>query len=232
MEPVENEGSRRFAPGTMDHVLSEIDSPEIRESILRIAHESGVRQEDPVWMVIRLILEAQDAKTWAGGAAKAAGEAADRIREEIRSLPDQIRESAGAGGEAVEKTVKEAGVLAAGEVRSAGLDVGKALIAAIRKEGGDLEKSLKTAASGKKDEIVGGWLVDLSAAASKHQTAKLWKWVSVGLLAGVLFLVAGASGTWYYMSRQVSEISLSCSALGEKILVYKGQKFCYRILPN
>lgn len=203
--------------------------------IMKTAHRYKVDENDPTWILISLILDAQDAKTWAGGAAKAAGEAADKIRDEIRGLPEKIKESAVTGGESVKEAVRNAGGAAAGEVRNAGLDVGKALIAVIRKEGGDLEKALKGAAAGKKDEIVGGWLVALDAAAAKHQTARLWKWLSIGMLAGALFALAGAGGTWFYMKSlppQLSTFTGDCTGSGEERTEdSNGNPVCFKHLP-
>lgn len=223
----------------MDELMQRLTA-EQRERALRIAHKYGIEEGDVTWTLVLMILDGQESKEWAGGAAKAAGEAADRVRDEIRGLPEKIKESAGAGGEAVKKTVEDAGVSAAEEVKKAGIDVGRALVGAIRKEGGDFEKTLKATASSKKDEIVGGWLVALDSAAAKHQAARLWKWASVGMLAGLLLVLFGAWGGWFYFSGKTEvaqappppPLSLDCSGAGEeRSKDSNGMPICIRHLP-
>ncbi len=251
METEENEESQRFAPGSMDDVLSGIDSPEIRERILRIAHEAGVRPEDPLWVIIVLILKAQEAKSWAGKAAEAAGTAADSVRNAIEALPARIKSSVGDAGGDLRQTIRAAGDDSAKSIMTAGVEIGKALIDAIRKESSGFEKNLLKISEKKKDEVVNGWLKSLSEAARAHQTVNRTKWFVFGLLSALVFLAAGAGAGWYYMSgkldqlrllatekiRQVESesggtVSLSCNRPGEKTFTDKtGARYCYRLIP-
>lgn len=75
----------------MDAVLDRLTA-EQREKALRIAHKYGISEGDVTWVLVLMLLDAKDSKLWAGRAAQSAGEAADRVRDEIRSLPEKIKE--------------------------------------------------------------------------------------------------------------------------------------------
>ena len=193
MENEEDQSTpERFAPGTMDHVLSGIESPEIREKILRIAHEAGVRKEDPVWTLILLILDAQDSKTWAGQAAQAAGEAADRIRDEIRGLPGAVSAGAIDGAEKAKKAL-EAAIVAA--MRQSAGDIA----AQGRELRGQVQSALSAfvpALKDKEDEVVKTWRANLAAAAKADRAGTETKWMWIGLVTALFLLLAGGAGGW------------------------------------
>jgi len=191
MENEELPETARFAPGSMDYVLSEIENPDVRERILRIAHESGIHKEDPVWSLILLVQAAQDSKEWAGKAAQAAGDAADRVREAIQSLPEKIKESAGTGVKVVKETVGDAGAAAAAEVKDAGMMVGKALVQAIRKESEIFKSGLASSGQAAKEQTLEELKADLSHAVNSALKIRFTTTLLVSVLS-ILAVVVGA----------------------------------------
>lgn len=231
--------------------LSELSTDE-KLRALELAHKYRIPDGDPVWHVVSLVLESQEAKSWAGKAAEAAGVAADSVRSAIEALPGRIKTSVIDSGGDLRQTIRAAGDDSAKSIMTAGVEIGKALIDAIRKESSGFEKNLLKISEKKKDEVINHWLKSLSEAARAHQTVNRTKWFVFGLLSALVFLAAGAGAGWYYMSgkldqlrllatekiRQVESetggtISLSCNRPGEKTFVDKtGAKYCYRLIPN
>ena len=205
---MENEGREktdpaRFAPGTMDQVLSGIDSSEIREKILRIAHESGVQREDPAWTLILLIVEAHAAKEWSGKAAQAAGVAADRIRTELGGLPDVIKTSVGSGMD-----------IAANKLREASSQISAAAGAEIVKMQEAAKANIANALGGTlKGEIEKA--VNQLKSQSNRPLHKKW-----GIAMGVAVLVALVLGGWGFrdITTYYEKVGYdSKAALNEKI---------------
>lgn len=169
----------RFAPGSMDQVLSGIDSSEIRERILRVAHESGVQREDPVWTLILLIVEAHTAREWSGKAAQAAGLAADRIRTEMDELPEVIKTSVGSGMD-----------IAANKLREASNQISAAAGAEIVKAQESAKANIAAALGTILENKIGD-VVDRLRSQSNRPLHKKWL---VALGAGLL--VAACFGAW------------------------------------
>ena len=167
----------------MDHVLSQTEFPEIREKILRIAHESGVKQEDPVWTLILLILEAHEAKAWSGQSCKAAGEAADRTRNEIRNLPSTVKIAV---ADAMSSAAGSIVAAADGEVNKS-VEAGKAAMAKA------LSEAMSDAVTKAIDQIVKSTSV-MALKIQARKWALIGGWTSVIL---VMVLVSGASWEAY-----------------------------------
>ena len=215
----------------MDEATKEMD-PESREKALRIAHKYQIGEEDPAWTFISLLLDAQAAKEWAGGAAKAAGEAADRIRDEIRSLPDKIRESAGAGAEVVKETVGDAGAAAAAEVKDAGMLVGKALVQVIRNESEIFRSGLVSSGKAAKEQTLEELKADLSDAVNSALKTRFTTTVLLSVLS-ILVIVAGAyifgaqNGPLFGpMSKEYSHF-LACDKAGWEIKEFEDGNHCF-----
>lgn len=221
---MKKEESQRFAPGSMDHVLSQTEFPEIREKILRIAHESGVKQEDPVWTLILLILEAHEAKAWSGQACKAAGEAADRTRNEIRNLPSTVKIA-----------VEEAMTSSAGSiVAAADGEVQKSVAAGKASMADALNKTMSDAVTKAIDQIV----KSTAAVALKIQARK---WLQIGIVTNaiVIFVLAGGAGWYGYKAGRAggfisgvkigeyAQHFLKCDRPGWKIGIIKGVRVCW-----
>ncbi|AKS23491.1 hypothetical protein ABH19_06620 [Leptospirillum sp. Group II 'CF-1'] len=228
MENEELPETARFAPGSMDYVLSEIENPDVRERILRIAHESGIHKEDPVWSLILLVQAAQDSKEWAGKAAQAAGDAADRVRDAIHSLPEKIRESVGAGVEAVKETVGTAGVEAASEIKTAGITVGRALVEAIRKESETFKSELNLSAKSKKEETLEELKSDLSSAVNSAMKTRFTSTLLISVLL-ILATIIGTGAAGYVYGKKLTPNS--CVS-GENFFSERGGKhWCVRRIP-
>lgn len=84
----DEENNQNISP--FQRVLSELPDDE-KIKVLELAHKHGIPDGDPVWHVVLLVRDAQNAQSWACQAAQAAGEAADRVRDELRALPDIIK---------------------------------------------------------------------------------------------------------------------------------------------
>jgi hypothetical protein len=221
----------RFAPGSMDHVLSGIDSPEVREKILRIAHESGVQKEDPAWSLILLILEANTSKEWSGKAAQAAGAAADRIRREILGLPKVIITSVGSGMDVAANKLKEAeDKIIEGSKK------------AIEKAEGEAKKSLANAVNDKVSEAAQN-AINLIVNSTHVEALKIQarKWALIG---GVIaFGLIGTTAWWSWSHGEKvgydAKASLNeelrtgwthfanCDKPGWKIEIQSGKKICF-----
>jgi hypothetical protein len=126
----------------LDQAL-EVIPDDLHTDVLKLAHKYRVDETDPTWILLRLAVEAQDAKVWAGGAAKAAGEAADRVRESMQALPSSISSAVSVSASEVKTVIDDAGVEAGKEVKKAGFDVGKAILDAIIIEKGKLVGAIK-----------------------------------------------------------------------------------------
>lgn len=178
----------------LDQAL-EVIPDDLHTDVLKLAHKYRVDETDPTWILLRLAVEAQDAKVWAGGAAKAAGDAADRVRDEIRGLPEKIKTGAETGAEAAKKTVEDAGIGAAKEIRDAGISVGQALVGAIRKEGDDFGEKIDKVAGKKKKEVVDEFKRDFDRTIQTAIKVSYSKGVIlIVLMFTALFALSGAIG--------------------------------------
>ena len=75
----------------LDEALNRLPT-EKRIQALKIAHKFQIDERDPVWQLVVLAIESEISKQWSCKAAEAAGVAADRVRDEIRGLPEKIKE--------------------------------------------------------------------------------------------------------------------------------------------
>jgi len=231
MEKKKESQPARFAPGSMDHVLAGIDSPEAREKILRIAHESGVQKEDPAWTLIQLILEANTSKEWAGKAAQAAGAAADRTRQEILGLPKVIIASVGSGMNVAANKLKEAeDKIIEGSKK------------AIEEAEGEAKKSLSNAVNNKVSDAAQN-AINLIVNSTHVEVLKIQarKWALIGGVTAFGLLGTTAWWSWSHGEKVGYDAKASlndeigktwpqivnCSDPGWKIEMRNGEKWCY-----
>ena len=167
-------------------------TPDEKVRALELARKAGIPDGDPVWRVVLLALDAQDSKTWAGQAAQAAGEAADRIRDEIRGLPGAVSAGAIDGAEKAKKAL-EAAIVAA--MRQSAGDIA----AQGRELRGQVQSALSAfvpALKDKEDEVVRAWRANLAAAAKADRAGTETKWMWIGLVTALFLLLAGGAGGW------------------------------------
>lgn len=192
----------------------------------------GIRADDPIWILVLGVRQAEQAKAWAGQAAQAAGEAADRVREAIHSLPEKIKESAGAGVEAVKETVGSAGAAAAEEVKDAGMLVGKALVQVIRNESEIFRSGLVSSGKAAKEQTLEELKADLSHAVNSALKTRFTTTVLLSVLS-ILVIVAGAyifgaqNGPLFGpMSKEYSHF-LACDKAGWEIKEFEDGNHCF-----
>lgn len=174
-------------------------TPDEKVRALELARKAGIPDGDPVWRVVLLALDAQDSKTWAGQAAQAAGEAADRIRDEIRGLPGAVSAGAIDGAEKAKKAL-EAAIVAA--MRQSAGDIA----AQGRELRGQVQSALSAfvpALKDKEDEVVRAWRANLAAAAKADRAGTETKWMWIGLVTALFLLLAGGVGGWMIGSQGV-----------------------------
>ena len=174
-------------------------TPDEKVRALELARKAGIPDGDPVWRVVLLALDAQDSKTWAGQAAQAAGEAADRIRDEIRGLPGAVSAGAIDGAEKAKKAL-EAAIVAA--MRQSAGDIA----AQGRELRGQVQSALAAfvpALKDKEDEVVKTWRANLAAAAKADRAGTETKWMWIGLVTALFLLLAGGVGGWMIGSQGV-----------------------------
>ena len=197
MDEMMDEAPEEGAP-KMDAVLDRLTA-EQREKALRIAHKYGISEGDVTWVLVLMLLDAQDSKNWAGQAAQAAGEAADRIRDEIRSLPEAVSAGAIDGAEKAKKAL-EAAIVAA--MRQSAGDIA----AQGRELRGQVQSALSAfvpALKDKEDEVVRAWRANLAAAAKADRAGTETKWMWIGLVTALFLLLAGGVGGWMIGSQGV-----------------------------
>ena len=182
---------------------------EQREKALRIAYRYGISEGDVTWVLVLLALDAQDSKVWAGQAAQAAGEAADRIRDEIRALPDKLKEGAAAGAQEAKIAMAQAGKEIGMVWVRAGSEIQARVAQSIQSEAENFNKKLVAAGEIKKKEIVQDWQAALTGAVKNHGRSELTKSVIFTVIA--LILMIGASD---YLSFQYG---MSAEQAAEKV---------------
>lgn len=169
----------------------------------------GIRAEDPIWILVLGVRQAEQAKAWSGQAAQAAGEAADRIRDEIRGLPEKLQEGAASGAEAIRKNILEGGEDLEKSIREAVVLGGRGILSGFQKAQAQFVPGLEAAAEIKKKEIVQDWQAALAGAVKNHGRSEFTKSVIFTVIA--LILMIGASN---YVSFQYGE---NVEAAAEKV---------------
>lgn len=197
-------------------------SAEQREKALKLAHKYGIPEGDPVWEVVLLALEAQDAKTWSGQAAQAAGEAADRVRDSIVSLPSVISRGAADGAGQVKQIITDAGVEAGAEVKKAGFEVGKTLIGAIRTEADKFHSSIAGDSEAAKESVLSTIKSEIARTVG-HAVKTEWTKTLTLSVVFIVCLIIGAGGIGY----EVKSINDgSCVGSDRHVWINDGQSFC------
>ena len=151
----------------------------------------GIRADDPIWILVLGVRQAEQAKAWAGQAAEAAGEAADRIRDEIRGLPDKLKEGAVAGAQEVKIAIAQAGKEIGTVWAMAGGEIQKRVAQSIQSEADNFTKKIGAAAEVKKAEVVQDWQAALAGAVKNHGRTEFTKSV-IFTVAALLILIFGA----------------------------------------
>jgi hypothetical protein len=74
---------------------------------LKIAHKFKIHEDDAVWILVAIAIESEVSKQWSCKAAKSAGEAADRVRDEIQMIPAKIKEGLSGSDDLIREIVRQ-----------------------------------------------------------------------------------------------------------------------------
>lgn len=180
-------------------VLADLPGDE-KIAVLELAHKYGIPEGDPVWHEVLLTREAVKAKTASCDAAQAAGEAADRVRDELRGLPEVIASGAAGGAERIKEIVSGAGETASTMVLSAGQRVGEALLAVFNNESSEFSRKLKIEASQARSDVLAEIERDLAKAVSRSAKTEWTKTLLLSIVS-VLFFVGLALWAGYFVEK-------------------------------
>jgi len=206
---------------------------ELHNKILATAHKLKIDESDPTWILLRMTVEAQDAKEWSGKAAAAAGEAADRVRDSIVSLPSAISRGTADGAGQVKQIITDAGLEAGGEVKKAGFEVGTTLLGVFTTEKGKLISAIKSETDNFHSAILGDSEAAKKAVLStiKSEIARTaghavkieWTKTLVLSVVFIVCLIIGAGGIGYAVK---SINDQSCVGKDRHIWENDGKTFC------
>ena len=190
-EPMEGdpEEGPTIPPSPMDSVMARLTA-EQREKALRIAHQYSIPEGDVSWTFVLLVLDAKEAQFWAGQAAQAAGEAADRIRDEIRGLPDGIKVSIAKG---LEEAAGNFAKVSTATVAAASAEIHKA--SAMEKAA--MAQALKIAMGEAIQQAVGEIVHNTNVLSLKTQSRK-WLTIGAASVTICISLLAGVGGWWVF----------------------------------
>ncbi len=179
---------------TLREIALDAIPQELRESVLTYAAEQGITHaNDPFWPVVASMANGM-------AAAKAAGEAADRTREETQKIPDMVYKGAISAGSDLKSQVVQAGqsIIDAAQTRAEALQekVDAAIAKAAAAGSAVLKKAvagLGAAAEKRKDELT----QEMQAAAAKaaevqiraglaDRMARSWGVVAASLLIAMI----------------------------------------------
>ena len=205
----------------------------LHNKILATAYKLKIDESDPTWILLRMTVEADFSKEWAGKAAQAAGEAADKVRDSIVSLPSAISRGAADGAGQVKQIITDAGIEAGGEVKKAGFEVGTTLLGVFTSEKGKLINAIKAETDKFHSTIAGDSEAAKKAVLSTIKTdiartagyAVKIEWTKTLVLSVVFIvcLIIGAGGIGYAVK---SINDGSCVGKDRHIWENDGKTFC------
>jgi len=227
MDGAPEEGDTNMMDTVMDRLTAEQ-----REKALRIAHKYGIHEGDVTWVLVLLAQDAQDSKEWAGRAAQAAGEAADRIRDEIRGLPDKLKEGAASGAEAIRNNIWSGGQDLEKAIKEAVVVGGRGLLAGFQKAESQFVQKLEAAVEEKKKEVIQDWQAELATAARKNESIRAWKWLAIGAAAMIIgisgsYLAGAQNGPVFGPMAESWHGFINCEEPGWKIKELEDGSYCF-----